>query len=101
MANPAWGNNPNILEAINSKPDGTSTRLLASLPNFEEAYFGDVADEEKPYNALKKLEENEGFFDTVETLLKALINFESAPPINCTEWNSIEELEERLQAVLV
>lgn len=61
MANPAWGNNPNILEAINSKPLGTSTRLLASLPNFEEAYFGEIADEEKPYNSLKKLEENADF----------------------------------------
>ena len=52
MANPAWGNNPNILEAINTKPVGTNTRLLASLPNFEEAYFGIGARNEKPYNAL-------------------------------------------------
>ncbi|WP_348811314.1 ATP-dependent nuclease [Flavobacterium maritimum] len=100
MANPAWGNNPNILEAINSKPEGTSTRLLASLPNFEEAYFGEVAEEEKPYNALKKLEENEDLFNIVETLLKALINFESETPINCTEWKSVEELEESIKAVL-
>jgi len=99
MANPAWGNNPNILEAINSKPVGTSTRLLASLPNFEEAYFGEIADEEKPYNALKKLEENADFFNIVETLLKALINFESETPVNCTEWSSIEELEEKLKAI--
>lgn len=96
MANPAWGNNPNILEAINSKPAGTSTRLLASLPNFEEAYFGEIADEEKPYNALKKIEENPVFFNTVETLLKALINFESETPDNCTGWSSIEELESKL-----
>ena len=99
MANPAWGNNPNILNAINSKPEGTSTRLLASLPNFEEAYFGEVAEEEKPYNALKKLEENDELFDVVETLLKALINFESKTPINCTEWKSIEELEKSIQAI--
>lgn len=99
MANPAWGNNPNILNAINSKPEGTSTRLLASLPNFEEAYFGEVAEEEKPYNALKKLEENDALFDVVETLLKALINFESNTPINCIEWKSIEELEKSIQEV--
>lgn len=99
MANPAWGNNPNILDAINGKPAGRSTRLLASLPNFEEAYFGEIADEEKPYNALKKLEENTDFFYVVETLLKALINFESETPINCTEWTSIEELESKLNEV--
>jgi len=100
MANPAWGTNPNILGAINSKPDGTSTRLLASLPNFEEAYFGEVAEEEKPYNALKKLEENPELFEIVETLLKALINFESQTPVNCTEWTSIEELEHQLNISL-
>lgn len=99
MANPAWGNNPNILDAINSKPEGTATRLLASVPNFEEAYFGEVAEEEKPYNALKKLEDDPKLFDTVENLLKALINFESETPINCIEWNSIEELLERVNTV--
>nr|WP_315035175.1 AAA family ATPase [uncultured Chryseobacterium sp.] len=99
MANPAWGNNPNILNAINSKPAGTSTRLLASLPNFEKAYFGTVAEEEKPYNALKKLEENQELFHIVETLLKALIDFESETPINCTDWNSMDDLLEKVNAV--
>lgn len=101
MANPAWGNNPNILEAMNQKPIGKSTRLLASLPNFEEAYFGEVANGEKPYNALKILETDTEKFETVETLLKALIDFATVPPINCTEWNSIEELEEKLNLVLI
>lgn len=101
MANPAWGNNPNILEAMNQKPIGKSTRLLASLPNFEEAYFGEVADGEKPYNALKMLETDAEKFEIVETLFKALIDFASVPPINCTEWNSIEELEKKLNSVLI
>ncbi len=96
MANPAWGNNPNILNAINAKPASTSNRLLASLPNFEEAYFGEVAEGEKPYNALQKLEENPELFDIIETLLNALINFEVQPPVNCTEWNSIEELKQKI-----
>ncbi|PQA90888.1 ATP-dependent endonuclease [Chryseobacterium shigense] len=99
MANPAWGNNPNILHAINSKPASTSTRLLASLPNFEQAYFGTVAEEEKPYNALKKIEENPELFHIIETLLKALIDFESETPINCTEWSSIEDLLEKVNAI--
>ncbi|QEC69336.1 AAA family ATPase [Panacibacter ginsenosidivorans] len=96
MANPAWGNNPNILNAMNAKPVGKSTRLLASLPNFELAYFGEVAENEKPYNALRTLEQDEVKFDTVEALLKALVDFASPPPINCTEWTSIEDLEQKL-----
>jgi putative ATP-dependent endonuclease of the OLD family len=99
MANPAWGNNPNILAAINSKPIGKSTRLLASVPNFEYAYFGEVADEEKPYNALRTLEEDPVKFAVVEALLNALIDFTSPPPVNCTEWNSLDQLEEKLAAL--
>lgn len=101
MANPAWGNNPNILSEMNAKPIGNSTRLLASLPNFEEAYFGEIAEEEKPYNALRTLEDDEEKFNTVETLLKALVDFASPPPVKCAEWLSIEDLEEKLNLALM
>lgn len=100
MANPAWGNNPNILEAINAKPVGTTTRLLASIPNFEEAYFGEVAEVEKPYNALKTLEADDAKLSIIETLLKALIDYASPLPANCIEWNSIEDLQEKVTAIL-
>jgi len=100
MANPAWGNNLNILNAVNAKPLVTAARLLASLPNFEEAYFGEIALEEKPYNALKTLEVDENKFNTVETLLKALIDFASPIPANCAEWTTIEDLEDKLAAAL-
>lgn len=98
MANPAWGNNPNILAAVNAKTSDRKTRLLASLPNFEEAYFGESADGEKPYNALKKLESDEVIFGIVESLLKALIDYDSQVPINCAEWNTLEDLIEKLNA---
>lgn len=100
MANPAWGNNPNIINAMNAKPIGRSTRLLASLPNFEIAYFGEVAEEEKPYNALKTLETDQEKFNIVENLLKSLIDFSVPPPINCAEWKTMEELEEKLNAAV-
>ena len=48
----------------------------------------------------KLRKENEDLFNVVETLLKALINFESETPINCSEWKSVEELEESIKAVL-
>lgn len=99
MANPAWGNNPSILAELSKKPAETKTRLLASLPNFEEAYFGEAAEEEKPYNALKTLETHPDRFDTIETLLKALIDYESALPNNCMEWSSIEDLHEKVTAI--
>jgi putative ATP-dependent endonuclease of OLD family len=98
MANPAWGNNPNILEAVNAKPAGTNTRLLASLPNFEEAYFGVAAETEKPYNALRTISDNAEIFNLIESLLQSLINHGAAVPANCAEWTTIDDLNEKLEA---
>lgn len=100
MANPAWGNNPNILAAVKGKPTNRNVRLLASLPNFEEAYFGALAGSEKPYNALKTLETDREKFDTIELLLKSLIDHDSVLPNNCTEWKDIDDLNEKLEAAL-
>lgn len=99
MANPAWGNNPNILNAINLKPAEAKVRLLSSLPNFEEAYFGEVIETEKPYNALKTISSDDEIFARIETLLQALINHENPLPKNCAEWTTIEELEQKLNEV--
>jgi putative ATP-dependent endonuclease of OLD family len=101
MANPAWGNNPNILEAIRSKPQERQTRLLASLPNFEEAYFGEIAEEEKPYNALRSLQDDDGKFNIIERLLRSLIDYTVAVPENCMEWSDIDELRERIDSMLL
>jgi len=100
MANPAWGNNPNILNAVNAKPAGTNTRLLASLPNFEEAYLGEATEIEKPYNALRKISENIETFNLIESLLQALINHEAAIPFNCAEWTTVDDLSKKLQVAL-
>lgn len=99
--NPAWGNNKNILEAINQKPNNTKVRLLASLPNFEQAYFSEEIKENKPYNALITISENESKFKIIEQLLKALINHTEIIPINCSEWFSIEQLENDLRLSLI
>lgn len=101
MANPAWGNNPNILAAIAAKPAGTQTRLLASLPNFEKAYFGEVIVTEKPYNALRTISEQPAKFAIVETLLQALIDHNAAIPDKCAEWKTIDDLQEKLEAVAI
>ncbi len=98
--NPAWGNNPNILTAINAKPVETKSRLLASLPNFEQAFFGEAIETEKPYNALATISEDDAKFKIVETLLQALIDHNAEIPINCAEWTTIEDLQVKLDASL-
>ncbi|MBG6234746.1 putative ATP-dependent endonuclease of OLD family [Pedobacter sp. CAN_A7] len=98
--NPAWGNNPNILESISAKPGDTKVRLLASLPNFEQAYFDMEVTKEKPYNAIITLSQDEGKFDVVRQLLDALLNHDKPVPKNCVEWKHIEELEIELNKAL-
>lgn len=93
MANPAWGNNINILEEHLQKPETISSRLLASIPNFEEAYFGELPYKEKPYNALKLISEDISKETTIKQLFDALIDYDSLAPINCIEWKNIKELE--------
>jgi putative ATP-dependent endonuclease of OLD family len=99
--NPSWGNNPNILNAINSKPSCIQTRLLASLPNFEEAFFGEQIVSEKPYNALNTISTDASKFEIVESLLQALINHSAPIPSNCAQWDSIDDLQAKLDAVIV
>ncbi|MBL8003548.1 MAG: AAA family ATPase [Candidatus Kapabacteria bacterium] len=94
--NPAWGNNQNILNEVNANPKSNQTRLIASLPNFEEAYFGEEIKTEKPYNALHTISTDQEKYEIIEKLLKALINHNSELPINCVEWSNIEELEREL-----
>lgn len=96
---PAWGNNQNILESVTSRPYGTKVRLLASLPNFEEAYFGEEIKDNKPYNALQTISTDEKKLKIVEQLFKSLIDHSEPIPVNCSEWNSIEQLEADLSVV--
>lgn len=99
--NPAWGNNPNILSEIKKRPAGVNIRLLASLPNFEKAYFHEEIKRDKPYNALTTIRDNEDKKQIIEKLFDALIDHNAELPSNCTEWNDIDKLQEALVAVIV
>ena len=99
QTNGAWTTNQNILDAINSKPIANKVRLLASLPNFEKAYFDEEVKNEKPYNALQTLETSPTLFAKVEKLHKALIDHEAALPDNCIEWSSLVELENNVNSL--
>jgi putative ATP-dependent endonuclease of OLD family len=92
-ANPAWTINQNILNEVALKPQGIKVRLLTSMQDFERAYFYQEAKGEKPYNALKQLMGSVEFFNTVEQLLKCLIDHDEPTPVNCLEWTSLDELK--------
>ncbi|WP_433863030.1 ATP-dependent nuclease [Sphingobacterium thalpophilum] len=92
--NPAWTINQSILNSLKSRPVDLKVRLLASMPNFESAYFGKEIESDKPYNALLTLTTDPGKFEIVKQLLDSLVNHSIPHPAYCLEWNNLEELED-------
>lgn len=88
--NPAWSHNEAIL--VTSKAPAAPVRVLASVPNFEVAYFGEAAYREKPYNALARLKGDSVAVATLRELLDALVNFDAPVPTGALEWGCLEEL---------
>lgn len=94
--NAAWTTNQLILDAVNEKPDKVKVRLLASLPNFERAYFGSAPLSDKPYAALKEVMDVESSFNKIQNLLDSLVDFTKPVPENCLEWTDLEQLKAAL-----
>lgn len=97
--NSAWTTNQLILNAVNERPGTVNVRLLASLPNFEKAYFGSAVTSDKPYAALKALMDNQENFDKIKNLLDSLIDFSKPVPEKCAEWVSLDSLEAAVESL--
>jgi putative ATP-dependent endonuclease of OLD family len=91
ITNGAWTTNFKILDE--SKKATQTPTLVASVPNFEGAYFDEQLKSEKPYTALIKLREKDMFYDNVFKLFKFLIDQKVALPENALCWNKNEDLE--------
>ena len=91
ITNPAWSMNFKILSETNNAED--TVRLVASIPNFEGAYFDAESRGEKPYTALEKLSEEGEFRDNVKKLLMSLIDSKNPLPPNALEWSKKKDLE--------
>jgi len=96
--NPAWSENAKILKETESGRKAGRIRFLASIPNFEEGYFGEAADRDKPYSALARLKGEDGVFKRIASLLDYLINASSSVPAGAKSWASIEDLESGVMA---
>jgi putative ATP-dependent endonuclease of the OLD family len=94
--NPAWALNDSIRQEVGKAT--APARLVASLPNFEQAYLGQEAKGEKPYSALAVLQSNGDALDRVSKLLAALVDFGKTPPEGATEWRSLDQLRDLLPA---
>ncbi len=89
--NPAWTINSNILTEVNNAPDPTKIRVLASKINFEHAFLGEEASDDKPYNAIRKLSDDTGRLKTLCELLLALIDHKNPIPKGVIDANTLKE----------
>lgn len=95
-----WTLNESILAEAKKIDSRFRNRVLCSFISFEPAYLGETIKTDKPYNILTKLSKDSSTYMTIERILQALIQFDVAPPSNCIEYNSIEELEQKYNALI-
>lgn len=88
----SWTLNQRIKEESRKIDGAFRNRVLASVPNFEEAYLGRKVTREKPYTAFSSLETDSELVDRMRVLLTALVRFDSPLPVNCVEYANLEEL---------
>lgn len=91
--NPAWTLNEKIRQAVNSAPREAKIRLVASISNFERAFFKNDISKDKPYQAIQKISTDETARNEVIQLFEALLDHDKKLPKNTIEWHSINDLE--------
>lgn len=88
--NPAWAANQAIKDVVAEAPGGAL--LVASLPNFEVAMFGEPAKGEKPYAAWEKVRNDEQGKAKVAQLLSFLADGHGELPNGALQWKDQDEL---------
>jgi putative ATP-dependent endonuclease of the OLD family len=91
-SNPAWAANSAILKAVQAAPDPKAVRLVASVPNFEEAYLDSIAKGDKPYRAIVQLKSNEEAYKRIRALLVALLDPVQALPDRAIAWSDLQQI---------
>jgi hypothetical protein len=79
--------------------EGPAIVIPPALPEdtyFEEAFFGEEAEDEKPYSALEKMKRDGEAFTAIKTLLEALLDANKALPQGAVAWSEIEDLQTAL-----
>lgn len=95
--NPAWTNNIKIKEQM-----GENSKVVASLINFESAYFSETISSNKPENTVNKIKSDDDKYNLIKQLLDAILDFEDAVlPEGALEWKNILELEQSLPSIQI
>lgn len=94
MVNPAWTNNEKILAQMTDQ-----SRVIASVVNFEDAYFDETVGSDKPENCIKHIKEDSSLYNTVKQLLDGILEINDAElPSGALCWSDLAELEDAVEA---
>ncbi|MGN6155403.1 MAG: ATP-dependent nuclease [Sphingomicrobium sp.] len=89
QVNPAWTLNGRIWDEVSASPNPDLVRVIASVPNFEEAYLGYEATREKPYAAVEALRNESAKRETIAALLHALLDHKQSLPAGAEQTSEL------------
>lgn len=96
MVNPAWTNNEKILAQLTDR-----SRVVASLINFEDAYFDETIGSDKPENCINHIKEDPDMYDKIKRLLDGILQINQAElPEGALTWSDMSELNDIVQSRL-
>lgn len=96
MKNPAWTNNEKILDQMTEQ-----SRVVASVINFEDAYFDETIGSDKPENCINHIKEEPDMYAKIKGLLDGILEINESPlPEGALTWSDISELNDAVQARL-
>lgn len=96
MVNPAWTNNQKILDQMTDQ-----SRVVASVINFEDAYFDETIGSDKPENCIKHIKDEPEMYEKIKVLLDGILEIGDAQlPDGALTWNDISQLSDAVQVRL-
>lgn len=101
MANPAWTNNSKIQDEMSEY-----SRVIASVINFEDAYFDETVGSDKPDNCIKHIKEDPSMYQKIKNVLDGILDIDGSElPCGAILWTDITELNDavtnRLRSVTI
>ena len=95
ITNPAWTNNNKIKAQMTNK-----SRVIASLINFESAYFAETVESDKPENCINNIKECEIKYATIKQLLDGILEINNTTlPNGAICWNELADLEDSIPTI--
>lgn len=92
IVNPAWTMNEGIREQVDSQVASGDVLLVASVPDFEQAYFGERVTSDKPLTAWLRVKSDKFAYGKVRRLLMVLGGLSNDYPNGALAWKSEPEL---------